>query len=73
MFKGIILAAVLYGCETWCFTLGEEYGMNVKGTIKLLFCGTFHPFIWGPKQVKFPKRWLLSFFRILVSGKIPEN
>jgi hypothetical protein len=27
--KTVILPVVLYGCETWPLTLGEEYGLRV--------------------------------------------
>jgi hypothetical protein len=27
--QDIILAVVLYGCETWCLILREEYGLRM--------------------------------------------
>jgi hypothetical protein len=29
MYKTVILPVVLYGCETWCLTLGEEHRLRV--------------------------------------------
>jgi hypothetical protein len=30
IYKTVILPVVLYGCETWSFTLGEEHGLRVS-------------------------------------------
>jgi hypothetical protein len=29
MYRTIILPVILYGCETWSLTLGEEHRLNV--------------------------------------------
>jgi hypothetical protein len=31
MYKTIILSVVLYGCETWSFTLREKHRLSVSG------------------------------------------
>jgi hypothetical protein len=30
IYKTVILPVVLYGCETWSVTLGEEHGLSVS-------------------------------------------
>jgi len=39
MFRNIILPVVLYGCETWLFTMGEESRLRVfeKSELKRIF------------------------------------
>jgi hypothetical protein len=43
IYKTVILPVVLYGCETWCLTLGEEHKLRVfeKRVLRRIF---------GPKR-----------------------
>jgi hypothetical protein len=43
IYKTIILPVVLYGCETWSLTVGEEYRLKVFGNLVLRT-------IFGPKR-----------------------
>jgi hypothetical protein len=43
IYKTVILSVVLYGCETWSLTLGEEHGLKVFGNRVLRK-------IFGPKR-----------------------
>jgi hypothetical protein len=39
MYRNIILPVVLYGCETWSLTLGEEHRLRVfeNGVLRRIF------------------------------------
>jgi hypothetical protein len=43
IYKTVIFPVVLYGCETWSLTLGEEYRLRVSGNRVLRM-------IFGPKK-----------------------
>jgi hypothetical protein len=50
IYKTLILPVVLYGCETWFLTLGEEHGLRVfeNKVLRRLF---------GPKRVEVTGGW----------------
>jgi hypothetical protein len=48
--KTIILPVVLYGCETWSLTLGEEYTLR-------LFENRVLRRIYGPKRDEVTEQW----------------
>ena len=50
IYRNIILPFVLYGCETWSITLGEERGLRVSENRVLRG-------IFGPKRDEVPGEW----------------
>jgi hypothetical protein len=64
IYKNIILPVVLYGCETWSLTLGEEHRLRVfenralrrtfgvTGEWRKLHSGTLHNLFFSPDIVR---------------------
>jgi hypothetical protein len=50
LYKNIILSVVLYGCETWSLTLGEEHRLRV-------FENRVLRRIFGPKRDEVTGEW----------------